>query len=242
MNPESLLTRSEHVFAILMAGFVVVLVLTNIIGVKLFLAFPETMPQGLFGESITLTMGLITYPFTFLMTDIVCQLHGRKKANLMVVTGFVMSLISLVFIQISLVLPGAPAWTAGSVHYGTVGEMQRAFESVFTLPGILIFGSMTAYLVAQLMDVRLFHFWKRVTNGRHLWLRNNASTMISQMVDTVIVNSIFLGFGLGLPWVLVGKIIIASYLFKVLMALADTPFIYLGVYWVRRITGQAHAK
>lgn len=229
--------RTERTFAVMMAGFVVVLVLTNIIGVKLFLAFPETLPRGLFGESITLTTGLITYPVTFLLTDIVCEVFGQRRANLMVATGFVMSLISLVLIQISLMLPGSPAWPSGNPNYATVDEMQRAFESVFTLPGILIFGSMTAYLVAQLLDVKLFHFWKQVTKGRHLWLRNNASTMTSQMVDTIIVNSIFLGFGLGLDWVLVGKIIVATYLFKLLIALADTPFIYLGAWWVRRYVG-----
>ncbi len=226
--------NSSRVFSVLMAGFVVVLVLTNIIGVKLFLAFPETFPRGLFGEAITLTTGLITYPVTFLLTDIVCEVWGRAKANLMVITGFFMSLTSLVLIQISLILPGAPAWPASNPYFATVGDMQRAFESVFTLPGILIFASMTAYLVAQLMDVRLFHFWKRVTGGRHLWLRNNASTMISQLFDTIIVNSIFLGFGLGLDWGLVAKIIVASYLFKVIMAAADTPLIYLGVAIVRR--------
>lgn len=233
--------RSESVFAVLMAGFVVVLVLTNIIGVKLFLAFPQSLPNGLFGEAITLTTGLITYPITFLLTDIVCEVYGRKRANLMVATGFVMSLLSLVLIEISLVLPGSPVWPSGNPLYGSVAEMQQAFESVFTLPGILIFGSMTAYLVAQLMDVRMFHFWKDVTGGRHLWLRNNASTMVSQLVDTIIVNSIFLGFGLGLDWRLVAKIIAASYLFKLLMAAADTPLIYLGVWWVRRyaVAGEA---
>lgn len=231
--------RGEIAYSIMMAGFVVVLVLTNIIGVKLFLAFPETLPHGIFGEAITLTTGLITYPITFLLTDIVCEVYGRRRANLMVATGFVMSLISLVLIQIALVLPGAPAWAAANPFYGTVPDMQRAFESVFTLPGVLIFGSMTAYLVAQLMDVRLFHFWKRVTRGRHLWLRNNASTMLSQLVDTIIVNAIFLGFGLGLDWAIVAKIIVASYLFKLLIALCDTPFIYLGVAIVRRYAGLA---
>ncbi len=229
--------RSAAVFSVLMAAFVVVLVLTNIIGVKLFLAFPESMPNGLFGEAITLTTGLITYPITFLLTDVVCEVYGRRKANLMVITGFVMSLLMLVLVQISVVLPGSPAWPAGSPDYGTVGEMQAAFESVFTLPSVLVFGSMSAYLAAQLLDVRLFHFWKRVTNGRHLWLRNNASTMVSQLVDTIIVNSIFLGFGLGLDWALVAKIIVASYVFKLLIALIDTPFIYLGVWIVRRQIG-----
>jgi len=229
--------RSANVFSVLMAAFTVVLVLTNIIGVKLFLAFPETLPKGLFGEAITLTTGLITYPLTFLLTDVVCEVYGRAKANLMVVTGFAMSLVTLALIQVALALPGAPAWVAASPHFSTVGEMQIAFETVFTLPGVLIFASMSAYLAAQLLDVHLFHFWKRLTRGLHLWLRNNASTMVSQLVDTIIVNSIFLGFGLGLDAVLVAKIVVASYLFKVVVAALDTPFIYLGVAVVRRVTG-----
>ena len=229
--------KAETAFSVLMAGFVVVLVLTNIIGVKLFLAFPELLPNGLFGEPITLTTGILTYPVTFLLTDIVCEVYGQKRANLMVVTGFVMSLMSLVLVQIALAVPGSPVWPTGNPSYETVEAMQTAFDSVFTLPGILVIASMSAYLVAQLMDVRLFHFWKRVTHGRHLWLRNNASTMVSQFVDTIIVNSIFLGFGLGLPWDVVGKIIVAAYLFKLIFAALDTPFIYLGVAVLRRYIG-----
>jgi len=231
--------RAEAAYCVLMAAFVVVLVMTNVIGVKLFLAFPESLPNGLFGEAVTLTAGLITYPITFLLTDIVCEVYGRRRANLMVYTGFVLSLLVLILIQIVLVLPGSPVWADGSRIFTSVAEMQQAFESVFTLPGMLIFGSMTAYLVAQLLDVRLFHFWKRVTRGRHLWLRNNASTMTSQLVDTILVNAIFLGFGLGIPWPVVTKIIVASYVAKLFFAAADTPFIYLGVHWVRRYTGLA---
>jgi len=226
--------KAEKAFAVLMAAFVVVLVLTNVIGVKLFLAFPTLLPNGFFGEPITLTTGIITYPVTFLLTDVVCEVYGRKRANLMVLTGFGMSLLSLILIQIASIVPGSQVWPSGNPNFETVAEMQTAFDSVFSLPGILIFGSMTAYLVAQLIDVRLFHFIKRMTKDRHLWLRNNGSTMISQLLDTVIVNSIFLGYGLGLDWTVVGKIIFASYVFKLILAAIDTPFIYLGVFLLRR--------
>jgi uncharacterized integral membrane protein (TIGR00697 family) len=236
---ELLEQAGEKLFSVMMAAFVVILVLTNIIGVKLFLAFPETFPDGLFGEPVTLTTGLITYPLTFLLTDIVCEVYGRKRATLMVYTGFALSLVTLVLIQIALALPGAPAWPMGNPNFATVPEMQTAYDSVFTLPGILILASMSAYLVAQLMDVRMFHYWKRLTDGRHLWLRNNASTMVSQMVDTIIVNAIFLGIGLGLGWALVIKIIIASYLCKVVMAALDTPLIYAGVALIRRYEAKA---
>ncbi len=97
--------REEKAFAVLMAAFVVVLVLTNVIGVKLFLAFPNLLPNGFFGEPITLTTGILTYPVTFLLTDVVCEVYGSKRAKLMVLTGFVMSLLSLVLIQ--LVKPAA---------------------------------------------------------------------------------------------------------------------------------------
>lgn len=230
---------SEQVYTILMATFVVVLVLTNIIGVKLFLALPETLPYGFFGEPVTLTTGLITYPITFLLTDIVCEVYGRKRANLMVYTGFALSLMTLVLIQIALALPGSPVWPIGSPYYESLPEMERAFASVFTLPGMLIFASMSAYLAAQLLDVRLFHFWKRITRGRHLWLRNNASTMVSQLVDTIIVNMIFLYIGLGLELEVVFRIIVASYIVKLVLALVDTPFIYFGVMLARRIGGTA---
>ena len=233
MEPKIQL-RSEKLYCVLISTFVVLLVITNIIGVKLFLAFPTAMPNGLFGEPITLTTGLITYPLTFLLTDFVCEVYGRRRANLMVFTGFGLSILTLLFIQVALVLPGAPAWSSGHEHFGTIREMQIAYESVFTLPGFLIFASMTAYLIAQLIDVRLYHFWKRVTSGRHLWLRNNASTMFSQLIDTIIVNSIFLKWGMGLEWQLVIQIIIAAYLFKILIAAIDTPLLYVGVALSRR--------
>ena len=89
-----------------------------------------------------------------MVTDIVCEVYGRRRANIKVFTGFVMSLLSLVLIQIALAVPGSPVWPSGNPNCATVEAMQKAYDTVFTLPGILIFASMTAYLIAQLMDVR----------------------------------------------------------------------------------------
>ena len=99
---------------------------------------------------------------------------------------------------------------------------------------------MLAYLVAQLFDVRLYHFWWKVTGGGHMWIRNNGSTMISQLVDTIIVNGIFLHFGLNLPMSQIVEIIIAVYLCKVVLAWVDTPLIYLGRAGVERLLGIEH--
>lgn len=223
------LTRAEGLYTFFAATFAVVLVLTNIVGVKLFLLFPDGGPSWLNGgEPVTLTSGILTYPITFLLTDLVAEIWGKKRADLMVVLGFVMSLLMLAIVQIAVPLTPSPAWVNAQLGFETSADLQRAFQATFHYPGILLGASMTAYLVAQLFDVRLYHFWWRITRGRHMWLRNNGSTLISQLVDTIIVNSIFLRWGLGLEWSLIIEIIIAVYLCKVFLAACDTPLIYLG--------------
>ncbi len=216
------------VYPILMSIFVVMLVLTNIIGTKIFVLLPELLPNGIFGSPISLTAGIITYPITFLVTDITSEIYGKAKANLMVLSGFFCSLLSLLLITIVLKLPPSEVWLTGS-PYDNIGEISLAFKTVFTLPGILIFASMTAYLIAQLIDIRIFHIIKNLTNSKYLWLRNNLSTMFSQLVDTIIVNSIFLGFGMGLKTDIIIQIIIGNYLIKLLFAAIDTPLVYLFV-------------
>ena len=217
------MSKVEKAYSLFMVIFITMIVLTNIIGVKLFVV-----------NSVTLTTGIITYPLTFLITDIVCEVFGKKRASLMVVMGFFASLLSLVFINLAVTLPGSEVWINNSLGYNSIEDMQNAYESVFTLPGFLITASMLAYLVAQLIDVRIFHYLKTVTNEKKLWLRNNISTMFSQLIDTIIVNSIFLYFGLNLDWDIIIKIIIASYLFKIIIALLDTPLVYIGVHYTRK--------
>ena len=221
--------NNESTYSLLVAIFAAILVLTNIIGVKIFTFAPDIFPNGLFGNPITLTTGIITYPLTFLITDIVSEIYGEKKATRMVFLGFIVSIISLFFIQLALFLPGSNVWINNDLGYNKVQEMQNAYESVFTLPGILIVASMTAYLVAQVVDVKIFHFLKRITSGKHLWLRNNLSTSVSQLIDTIIVNSIFLYIGLGLSFNIIFQIIVTTYVFKIIIALIDTPIVYLVV-------------
>jgi len=235
------ISRYEAIYFVLGGIFVTVLLLTNIIGTKLILAFPNWLPNGFFGDGpITLTAGILTYPITFLVTDLVSEIYGKRRADLMVYTGFAMSLLMLPILWLSVVTIPSPIWVNPlSASYGldTAAEMQHAFESVFYFPGILLFSSMLAYMVAQLLDNYLFHFWKRLTDGKHLWLRNNGSTFISQLVDTIVVNSIFLSVAFKLPWQVIAQIILANYVFKLVFAVCDTPFIYLGVYWVKRMLG-----
>ena len=151
-----------------MAGFCVVLVLTNIIGIKLF--------RAPFNPEFALTTGILTYPLTFLFTDLVSEVFGKKRADFMVITGFVLSLVMLAVVQLAIAVDPHPYWVPSPElrFYESADEYQTAFKSVFALNGVLVFGSMAAYLCAQLCDNYLFHFWRRLTKGKHVD-RNNGS-------------------------------------------------------------------
>lgn len=262
----------ETGYLLLTVVFVSMLVLTNIIGLKLF-ALPVDLPllapllalvgklnAAWFGQpegavTLTLTAGIITYPITFLCTDVVSEVYGRKRADRMVLVGFCASLLMLAVVQVARALPASEFWNvpapwsdvirpdllvasgdgAAAQSVGNSVAAQSAFSFAFDAPGTLLLASMTAYLVAQLVDNRLFHFWRRLTAGRHLWLRNNMSTAVSQLVDTVIVNGIFLSFYWKFEWDMIAAIILSSYAVKFSMALLDTPLCYLGVWWARRL-------
>ena len=242
--------RAESTYTILAASFAVILVLTNIIGTKLFYLFPEGGPSWFNGgEPVTLTAGIITYPLTFWLTDIVSELWGKRKANLMVWIGFGTSLLMLGVLQFAVSLHPSGSWMLPNTPIAPLDDslmesglsaasvMQAAYATTFHNPRLLLFASMLAYLVAQLFDVRLYHFWWRVTGGRHMWIRNNGSTIISQLVDTIIVIGIFLGLGTDLGWDTIVEIIIWTYACKVALAVVDTPLIYLGRAWFCRYLG-----
>ena len=222
--------KDEVLFLVLASAFSVLLVLTNIVGVKLFLS-----PW----REDTLTTGIITYPLTFWLTDVVSEIWGKRRANFMVLVGFGMSFIMLFVVQIALHVTGSPAWVAegNAFGYQGVAEYQNAFDSVFSINGVLLFGSMLAYMTAQLWDVRIYHMIKRWTKGRHLWLRNNGSTMTSQLIDTAIVNSILFYWGFGMEFWLGVEIMLTIYVYKMALAVIDTPLIYPGVYGVKRYLG-----
>ncbi|MEZ6015739.1 MAG: queuosine precursor transporter [Planctomycetota bacterium] len=238
---EAPLPRAEATYAVFVGVFMVTLVLTNVIGTKLFVVHLGGLGEALgAGADVTLTTGIVTYPVTFLLTDIVAELWGRQRANLMVYAGFAASLLMLAIVKLAVALPPSTIWTQPDYGFADSAAMQNAFHASFAAPGMLLFASMTAYLVAQLLDVRLYHFWWRVTGGKHMWLRNNGSTWISQLADTIIVNSIFLRGFFGFEWSVIAAIIWANYLVKLVMAALDTPVLYILRGALERWLGIAH--
>ena len=227
--------KRDALFLSLSGIFLTSLVLGNVIGTTKFVTiFEMDLPGWL--EAITprlvrdgahytmsVPAGLIAYPFTFLATDLISELFGRKKAQLVVWIGFAMNVFMLFLMSVNHWLPNS---------FGVSGGLDL-FEGVYEFMVGNTIASMIAYLIAQSVDVRLFHFWKKKTKGKHLWLRNNGSTMFSQLVDsTAIITILYLAGNLGENINSIGAVIVLilnSYLFKFFFALFDTPLMYLGV-------------
>jgi queuosine precursor transporter len=211
------LKQAETAYLILAALFITSLVTSNLIFQKFF----HWNPFGWF--EFELSVGIIAYPITFLVTDIISEVYGRKRANRVVQAGVFASAFALLIVIVS---TEAPATNWSPINDAT-------FKNVFGFTFIAVGASLAAYLLAQFLDVHIFHFWKRMTNGKHLWLRNNFSTFSSQLVDTGTVLLLLCGFGV-IEWKLFVPLLINGYLFKVMFALFDTPIIYVIVYFMRK--------
>ena len=216
--------KSEKLYLILASIFVTSLCLGNVIGITKFVVVP--IP---FFDDLMIPAGLLAYPITFLATDLICELYGKDRAQHVVWTGFWMNLLILLLMWLGHVLPDASG----------VSGATSTFESVYAFMKPNVMASMIAYLIAQSIDVKLFHFWKNLTKGKHLWLRNCGSTFASQVVDTVaILGILYYTGGLG-PEVnslsILGVMMFKSYAFKFLFALLDTPLFYLGVHYLSDI-------
>ena len=208
---------ANSIYLILAALFIASLVVSNLIFQKFF----YWEPFGLYRFEIS--VGILPYPITFLITDVLSEIYGKKKANRVVIAGIFASFFSMFII---LIADFAPAIESSPIN-------DEVFHQVFGLSPLAVFASMIAYLFAQFIDIRIFHFWKKLTSGKHLWLRNNFSTFASQFIDTFTVLFLLCTFEI-LPWPIFTSLLISGFLFKVIIAALDTPLLYLIVYAFRK--------
>jgi len=213
--------KIEYLYIILASIFIASLVSCNLIFQKFFQIeiWIPFVGSYYFEQSV----GLLAYPITFLVTDIISEIYGENKANQVVTSGLFASLFMLLVVTVSDFIPMAP-WSPVD---------SATFSKVFGLSGAAVMASMSAYLVAQYIDIRIFHFWKRITKGKHLWLRNNASTMFSQFVDTFSVLFLLCIFDV-IAWDKFSILLLNGFLFKVFFAAFDTPIVYVLTYFIRK--------
>ena len=233
--------RRQVAFLVLAGIFLGTMGMLNILGLTRFLSL------GSIGSfPIIVAVGALPYPVTFLCTDLLSEIWGERRASQVVWVGLLLNGWIVLVLWLGGVLPGVDGygWSgfggAGVPSGGEAGAVPVFFE-VRRLAFGAVGASMAAYLAAQFTDVRLFHFWKRFSGGRALWLRNNGSTLVSQLVDTtaVILISHYAAHVVPLqadrPVLPQLAFFIASgYTFKLLAALLDTLPFYLLVAWLRR--------
>ncbi len=242
MPATDLKERRERVFIALAGVFLCSMTLLNVIGITRFIQLGP----------LALAVGVLPYPLTFLCTDIICELYGKSRANFLVTVGLGLNFFILGILYIGNAMPSVapesmPPWQIlhlsqpvalpnGDLAEGSIGF----YQLIYATTSGAVFASMLAYITAQYCDVQLFHFWKRVTKGKHLWVRNNFSTLLSQMVDSIMVIAVTFGaaffreeISLRELWILV----VSNYLFKASIALLDTGPLYVAIHYLKRYLG-----
>lgn len=218
-NPQPQDAQTDHEFkkpdfklAFLVGCFAVFYVLANILAFKKVEVGP-----------LVLTLGLMSFPFLFLITDTISEVYGKIIAKKVVFSGFILMAVALAMLQIAIYIPPAGFFA---------GFGQEAFATVFGATLRITIASMLAYLASQYHDVWAFHFWRKLTKAKHLWLRNNLSTITSQALDSVIFIGIaFYGV---VPNEVIWTMILGQWVVKWLIALLDTPLCYLSVAWAKK--------
>ena len=207
---------ANRIYLILISIFITSLIVSNLIFQKFF-------ELTIIGIKFELSVGILFYPITFLVTDLVSEIYGSKKANQMVIMGVLSSLFCLLIVYLANYL-NATSWSPVN---------NQTFKLVFGNTSLAVGASMIAYLCAQFIDIRIYHFWKNITHGKHMWLRNNLSTIFSQGIDTFLIIFLLCTGG-AIEWSKFKLLFIQGFLFKIIIAIIDTPIIYCCAYYLRK--------
>ncbi|MBN1186381.1 MAG: queuosine precursor transporter [Bacteroidales bacterium] len=225
--------RREAVFIVLAGFFLGTLAVLNILGIskQIDLSF------DIFGRKIPfiLFVGVLPYPITFLCTDFISELYGRRRANQIVWVGFLLNAWVIFILWLGGKLSPVPAMGADGLP--ALDNPMHTFYQIRKWNQLSTIASMIAYLTAQFVDVYIFHYFRKLTKGKHLWLRNNGSTLTSQLVDSISVTTITYFFAKSAIHIRPGEttfytiliLIASSYIFKMVAALLDTIPFYIGV-------------
>ncbi len=239
--------KSIKLFVFLGAFFLANALLAEFIGVKIFslekvFGF-ETFEISILGEQISginLTAGVLLWPVVFIMTDIINEYYGTKGVKFF--SYIAAGLIGYAFVMCYIAIQTSPAdfWITRQTPYGII-DMELAFRTIFGQGNWIIIGSLVAFLIGQLIDVKVFHLIKRLTGERFIWLRATGSTLISQLIDSFVV--LFIAFYIGAGWslTLVLAIGVVNYIYKSLAAVILTPALYLAHYLIDNYLGKETA-
>ena len=237
--PIELREKRERVFLVLAGFFLCAMTMLNILGITRFIQLGP----------MTLALGVLPYPLTFLCTDLISEIYGRARANFLVTVGLMLNVFIITTLWIASLIPSVapemqPPWQVIQLaeeialpNGSSVAGSVELFTLLYATTSGAVVASMMAYIAAQYCDVFMFHFWKKMTDGKHLWLRNNGSTIVSQGVDSFMVITVTFGAQFLAGAMSGGALLMLmahNYMFKLCVALADTPVIYLAIHYLKR--------
>ena len=241
-SPIDFTERRERVFIVLAGVFLCAMTLLNVLGISRFIQFGP----------LQLAIGVLPYPLTFLCTDLISEIYGKRRASFLVFCGFGLNFFILAVMWLGMAASPAegqpPSWQilqlaepirlANGAYFEHEVEL---FQIIYENTSGIVVGSMVAYMLAQYWDVQVFHFIKRFTGEKHLWLRNNLSTMSSQLIDTAVISSFTFGVALFAGDISFKQFMIylaSGYAFKVTVAVIDTGPMYMARHYLRRYIGE----
>ena len=202
-------TKLQTLFSL----FISLIIAMNLLGGKII---------NLFGSPVS--VGIFMVPITFLITDIVEEVYGKTIAKHFIYGGVIALITVFCFTAIFVVLEPSERYT-----------FNAEYKTIFTSSLRMLLASFIAFVISQSHDVIAFEFWKKKTKGKALWLRNNLSTIISQLIDTLLFMTIaFYHLNPKFTFIFIIHLAIPYYIFKVIFAIIDTPFVYLGVKWLKK--------
>lgn len=241
--------RAVRLLVLLGAVFVACVVLAELIGVKLFqleyalgLGKADMTILGTPGLSFVLTVGVLPWPLVFILTDVVNDYFGVRGVRLLtfLTAGILVGMFAVLYLAIG--LPPDHGWWLHSSAEAGVPDMQAAFTAVYGQGLNIIIGSLTAFVVGQLVDAMIFKKLKRITGDRRIWLRATGSTVVSQLIDSVVVTYVAFWVFRDMSFAHCTALVITAYLYKFTVALLSTPLLY-GVHaLIRRYLGDERAK
>ncbi|MCK4260122.1 MAG: queuosine precursor transporter [Halanaerobiales bacterium] len=197
------MNSQEKSFSFLSTLFVILIVISNIVASKIITIGGMFVPAA-----------VVFYAITFALTDTISEVWGKERCKFVVKMGLGVSLLTAILIKVAILLPPAPFYQNQDSYALILGGSIR-----ITSAGLI------AYIISQFHDIWAFAFWNKITKGKQLWLRNNASTLVSQLIDTVIFITLAF-YGTGMPIV---NMIVSQYIIKAIIAILDTPVVYLLV-------------
>ena len=249
MNGSILSDKATRLFMVLGGFFVANALIAEMIGVKLFqledllgIAKAEFSLLGQPGLSFVLSVGVLPWPIVFIMTDVINDYYGVRGVRFLTLLTVVLITFMFAVLYLAIGMPPDQGWWLGSSANAGVPDMQAAFAAIFGQGMNIIVGSLTAFVIGQLVDALVFRRIKRITGDKYIWLRATGSTVVSQFIDSIVVTYVAFWIFRDMSFAMATALALTAYVYKFVVAIVSTPLIYVAHWGIERYLGKERAE